>query len=252
MKISKYRLQFLALSSFVGLSVTSQAAIIFSDSFNRTGALNGSTTDTGSLTWVSSANNSTVTTNDGQTGGWNAKVAFTPVAGKVYTLTLTTTTTIGNALELGFANDTGGFGDYNGLIQDVSNMQTARIGAYPTYNTYGSTVSGTRTHTQYTLNANAGPGFVNTLTLILDTTSGLSTSQLTWKINGDTEGTWAANVTGYNSVVFGRGLFGGEGGNDPTGSGTITSIALDAVPEPSAALLGGLGMLALLRRRRVG
>ncbi|MFM2198205.1 MAG: hypothetical protein RLZZ505_1637 [Verrucomicrobiota bacterium] len=30
----------------------------------------------------------------------------------------------------------------------------------------------------------------------------------------------------------------------------ITNFSLTAIPEPSAALLGGLGLLALLRRRR--
>lgn len=35
-----------------------------------------------------------------------------------------------------------------------------------------------------------------------------------------------------------------------TASGTVDNLSLTVVPEPSAALLGGLGMLALLRRRR--
>lgn len=249
--IMKYRKIGLAIATLAAFATSAQAAtVLFSDSFNRTGTLNGSTTDTGSLSWTSSANNTTVTANDGTTGGWNAKVAFTPVANKKYLLTLITTTTIGSALELGFADDTGTFGDYNGLQQDVSNMQTARIGSDATYNTFGSTTGGTRSHTQYTLNAGAGPGNINTLTLLLDTTGGLAASQLTWKVNGDVEGTWTGNVTGYNSVVFGRGLFGAEGGNDPTANNTLSSIQLEVIPEPSAALLGGLGMLALLRRRR--
>jgi hypothetical protein len=50
-----------------------------------------------------------------------------------------------------------------------------------------------------------------------------------WKL------TYLANNTGLNAGSF-------IGGND---------VALMAVPEPDAALLfGGLGMLALLRRRR--
>ena len=35
-----------------------------------------------------------------------------------------------------------------------------------------------------------------------------------------------------------------------TGSGFYDNFSLTTVPEPSAALLGGLGLLALLRRRR--
>lgn len=31
---------------------------------------------------------------------------------------------------------------------------------------------------------------------------------------------------------------------------TISGVTFDSIPEPSAALLGGLGLLALLRRRR--
>lgn len=36
-----------------------------------------------------------------------------------------------------------------------------------------------------------------------------------------------------------------------TNSATITGASFHVIPEPSAALLGGLGMLALLRRRRI-
>lgn len=39
-------------------------------------------------------------------------------------------------------------------------------------------------------------------------------------------------------------------GNDEFGLGTFDNLAVTLVPEPGTALLGGLGMLALLRRRR--
>ncbi len=38
--------------------------------------------------------------------------------------------------------------------------------------------------------------------------------------------------------------------NPPTGNGTYVTLQMTAVPEPSAALLGALGALGLLRRRR--
>jgi MYXO-CTERM domain-containing protein len=41
----------------------------------------------------------------------------------------------------------------------------------------------------------------------------------------------------------------GNNGNDSFDASVI-DFQLVSVPEPSAALLGGLGMLALLRRRR--
>jgi hypothetical protein len=248
-----------AAAALVAVQTASSAIItLFNDGFNRTGGLNGSAVDykdatmyPGALTWVSSTNNTTQEANDGMTGGWNARLAFTPVAGEIYLLTLTAGTTINNALELGFGiHSSSSFGTFDGLIQNVSNMQTARIGSDATYNTYGPTVSGTRSHTQYTLDSGTGPGFVNTLTMLLDATSGLSTAQMTWSINGVEKGTWVANVTGYNAVLFGRGRFGGEGGSDPSGNATVRDITLQVIPEPATfGMLGAAAMAMLLRRR---
>ena len=41
----------------------------------------------------------------------------------------------------------------------------------------------------------------------------------------------------------------GNNGND-VNDASVINFQLTSVPEPSAALIGGLGMLALLRRRR--
>jgi len=75
---------------------------------------------------------------------------------------------------------------------------------------------------------------------------------------------WAGNSTssyagGEAAGVFMSNLGGGPGfwlGNGDTAGDSTRNVAGDrvfsvtAIPEPSAALLGGLGMLALLRRRR--
>lgn len=52
-------------------------------------------------------------------------------------------------------------------------------------------------------------------------------------------------VTDDLSLVLGQGA-----GSSGTGEGYLAGYKVVAIPEPSAALLGGLGMLALLRRRR--
>jgi hypothetical protein len=55
-------------------------------------------------------------------------------------------------------------------------------------------------------------------------------------------GTFTANATTQDFLFT---------DTSPTQSTTLlNAFQLRAIPEPSAALLGGLGMLALLRRRR--
>jgi hypothetical protein len=44
--------------------------------------------------------------------------------------------------------------------------------------------------------------------------------------------------------------FDGPGGDPALGASTYSTLKLSAVPEPSAALLGAIGAMALLRRRR--
>ena len=61
--------------------------------------------------------------------------------------------------------------------------------------------------------------------------------------NVSTAGFTLANITGYNTAAYTANF---------AQSGTDYTLSFAPIPEPRAALLGGLGMLALLRRRRVG
>jgi hypothetical protein len=54
----------------------------------------------------------------------------------------------------------------------------------------------------------------------------------------------------YNVGMRNRGFVPGTGANNSESTIFFDNARLVVVPEPSAALLGGLGMLALLRRRR--
>lgn len=233
----------------LGLQQASASVIIY-DNFQRAGALDGSTVDTGGVTWVSSANNTT-TINDGGyvIGGWNAKLPFTPEADKQYQLTLTVGPTIDQALRWGFANHTGGLSQYSYLAEDISNMMWGQIGIWTDGNIvqqhsyYGTTVAGTTTATPFTLDAGMGNGYVNTLDLFLDTTSGLASAQFTLKVNDVTKGTWSGNITGYNSIVFGRGT------SDPFNT-QIKDLTLQVIPEPASIGMFGAMAAALLLRRR--
>jgi hypothetical protein len=60
---------------------------------------------------------------------------------------------------------------------------------------------------------------------------------------------YTANLSGAPTPVFGTvGTFTGDAGGQ--GSSTYSTLQIAAIPEPSAALLGAIGALGLLRRRR--
>lgn len=71
-----------------------------------------------------------------------------------------------------------------------------------------------------------------------------------------TTGTFETRTVSYTAAAADDGqaivlrFFDFNGGGNTTNQTGIDNIELTAVPEPSAALLGALGLLALLRRRR--
>lgn len=108
---------------------------------------------------------------------------------------------------------------------------------------------------------NGGPGYE------IQNSTGNVTSGQGWTGNGFNisveltgSGTYALDFLGYSGTgTLANTLTSIDGirvyANDPTGSGSggnydVFFNNISVVPEPSAALLGGIGLLALLRRRR--
>jgi hypothetical protein len=198
------------------------AAVIYSQTFTG-GATSivGTTSTTGGGTWVGA----NIINLDGNTTGVDGAVslAFTPQSGFVYDLTATINVTAANASWLGV-----GFLETNatyGFFGSPTTPTALRTGGWQTW---------------------AGPGANYTQTsndvlVRLDTTGAL------WTVAMYQGGVQIGNTHTYSTNpsinYFG---FVSEG----TAVGNVSAFQLTAVPEPTAALLGTLGMLALLRRRR--
>lgn len=77
---------------------------------------------------------------------------------------------------------------------------------------------------------------------------GITTSNGPWTLYTATYTTTASDIGKTVGISFGT-----DGGYNTGGTPSYTymdNASLSVIPEPGAALLGGLGMLALLRRRR--
>jgi len=97
----------LVVVAMLGLTTPSaNAGVIYSDRFSDSGDLNGAIPDvtTGGAAWVASAEWNKDGTYSGGSHG-NGFLAFTPEAGKVYTLSATLSVTSGRWLALGFTRD---------------------------------------------------------------------------------------------------------------------------------------------------
>lgn len=239
-----------SLASFALAIPAVHAATIFSDNFDGTGALNGTTPDetTGAAAWVSStAFNADGTFLAGSTtNGSSATLLYTPTAGEIYTLDarVDVTSTTG-WIALGFASG-----------QSTANSPNARFvtGSTPLGRVWmlmgasgGGSVFQDGTTNQNAENTINVTGAID-MRIVLDTTATTWTS--TWYAKDATVGSYT--VIKSTEDVLSQGSINSVGfalsGNSVPG--TITSFSLTAIPEPSTALLGGLSLLALLRRRR--
>jgi hypothetical protein len=101
---------------------------------------------------------------------------------------------------------------------------------------------GTNTLNSQTIDPELFPTGTQTLTVVLNTTAAQWSAE--WFL-GNTSIAEAAFAVDTNPTIN----YVGFGRNDGAGI-DLSSFSLTMIPEPSAALLGGLGLLALLRRRR--
>lgn len=258
----------LLLASFALAIPAAQAAtMLYSHTFNEgTGGLNGTPVDSGTLApqnWNAfggvSANGvfNTAVGGGGSSGG-SATLAFTPQQGFAYSLDARILDVTGNSewVGLGFAKGQSDLTDSGSRFVSGAVVGTAwslfRADNTSSTNTSfnGTGVSGTADGAGWSTLNNSG-GSID-LRILLDTTAGSGNWTVTWlaKLTDDatyttvraTAAVPVANEANYTSVGFAF----ANGATD----GTLQSFSLTQIPEPSAALLGGLGMLALLRRRR--
>lgn len=231
----------LAAISVIG---TASAATIYSDSLTGSDtALEGTTADTSaafaggtaSATWTAAGS---INETAGGAAVLNNTMAFLPITittGYVYTLQATITNVGAGWSALGFSDDATTSGAWHtigdktawALLQSENGDTSAPqfFGGPATANpgAWSSTADGTQI-----------------LTITLDATNALWSTYATIDgVNSNTV-TYAANPT-ITHVGFGV----------QTATSTVSNFSLSAVvPEPSTALLGGIGLLALLRRRR--
>jgi len=268
----------LILSSIGGLALAATSAnaftVIYEQSFTPgagTTPLNGATPTTGANNWVAAD----VFQADGDftepTAGVSATLAFTPTAGLVYTLdasirnlspTLNAATTENDWIALGFAQ---------GQSTEAGNNQRFVSGTAADSNTIvgkawmlyrGVDTVGTAANVAQLGNATAGNNSsANWSNATLSTTHG---GGIDMRVVLDTTGanwtaTWFAKLPADGSFTEVRAATPlvnedidsvGVAISNPGFDGELSYFSLTSVPEPSTALLGGLGMLVMFRRRR--
>lgn len=233
------------------LALPIHGATIYSETFTTGGAtaLNASSPDvtTGGNTWTASEwlQNGTITASGtGTTNDDGAYLAFTPTIGKIYTLSATMTAPTGGAtngwIGLGFAASNG-----NNNISLTANNASPWMLWRPNPAASGQTANDVVSFTGAGAVGSASEGVftgTQTLTIVLDTMVDLAW-KAEWFVGSSSVRTHT--FTDVNPVINYVGLARENGQTS-----TISNFSLTVVPEPSAALLGGLGLLALLRRRR--
>ncbi len=233
----KLKTTYLAVVTAASLSGMSQATVIYFDDFNdqqnidkggsytqslhtsvpstRNGILGGSA----SATWIAAA----------EAGGWGQRdygdnnvatptssnyLAFTPQAGYIYTLEADITVNLNidsNWFAIGFVQN-----PTNWVVNGAYTVADYTVESQQGIVRWQSPNVGVTRHVTYTLDTTA-PGWTNTQSIAY--------------VGWFTANPGGVNINSANQV-------------------SIDNFSLTAVPEPSAALLGGIGLLVLLRRRR--
>ncbi|MEN6449907.1 MAG: PEP-CTERM sorting domain-containing protein [Thermoguttaceae bacterium] len=228
--------------------------VLYSDSFTRSGALNGTTPDvavgqygaSATATWVSSSyatgDGAAATIDASSAGnGRNMGLAFTPESGHVYTfsaaISCSYATNSGNWAAMGFSTylDTGNYAYY-----DDQKMQPYG------WALFRNVASSTTMNQSFTSGLNGGADIgmdsgTLQVQLVLDTTPSLWTE--TWIVNGVVQRGPVALGDSSNPTIN----YLSFGASDHT-KATIDNVQLsvDAVPEPSTLALLACGVAGLL------
>ena len=252
----------LGLVSASALITSAHAATLFSADFSGGAVdLNATTPDTGSVNWVATPTNYLADGTIGGTGAGTATLAFTPTNGLVYTLNASFSgiTGDGNWIPFGFANGQGTSSSPSGTNENrFLEHQTVGVAwmfargdnsTNPNRAFLGDDAANNGLSNGADWSGGPTNGGEIDMRIVLDTTGGSGPWTATWFAKRDTD-------LGYTEVRATETLISknitsvGFGKSNTAVSGTIESFSLTSIPEPSTALLGGLGMLALLRRRR--
>jgi hypothetical protein len=221
----------LASVTLASLASMSQAAIVFSGTANNTGFTVDSTT---SLTIV----HADISYNNGENNAVPGGPNFWPVL---------------DDGSFGGVNQTGstviaGDANSNGLLYKFT-AGAATIGSISVYSGWANNGRIEQHYSVYTTtDVTVNGSSTWTLLATVDNGAGAPTAFTTGSDNS-----LRTTVYDNNSSILASGItglrFNFSGGQQNGGVG-YKEIDVQVIPEPSAALLGGLGMLALLRRRR--
>jgi hypothetical protein len=257
------KLKLLVANSVILLvSASSQAATILAqEDFAGTSAdLGGTAADVGG-TWQATTNYNADGSLTSVAAGGSAILAFTPASGFMYEVSATVTlaSSASTGIGIGFANKLeSAWASNTPASNNALRFANASTPGYAWMWASGASavqnIAGDRGTNL--IATTAVTGLTHNMKVVLDTT------QTNWTIAW-----YVGNVLQASTTLNGSlGLAGsGTGGTTPdfsaidsvgftnfgTSPGTIDNfVVTSAVPEPGAALLGGFGIIALLRRRR--
>jgi hypothetical protein len=265
----KKRTPLALLAAAFAFTATSHAAVIFSDVFSGASGdnLHDTTTDEGGKTWTANAlfraNGSYSTTNNQNDFGAALDLGANFFANQlalsrnkvIMTLTFGATGNSNSFAYAGFSTDswiaattTATVSEFN--VGARAQGQGITLGverdtiAPNSSNIFRDTADGdgTMTPVRDVLSTTVSSSY--TLTLEAIGINGYANSTVTL-----TDGTNTTFITGYDASAL-RTFYLGVEANTGTSTANFDSVKLEAIPEPATALLGSLGVLVLLRRRR--